>query len=77
MKKARRLNLQQMWDVYRLNQKASGLAIKKTLDILYPNESINRLSMDERIVLYVNGITFNGLESFASFVDSLKRHNGR
>lgn len=74
--KPNKLNLQQMWDMYLLNQdKNLSRTVPRSLRLLYPQMDFKDIPMNDRIALYFNGLSYNAFFQFQALISRLTHGN--
>ena len=74
MKKAKKLNLYQMWELYRFNQKDLAKSVPRSLKMLYPDTHFQDMETDEKIAWYFRGLDRNLYFHLQGFIGNLKSH---
>jgi hypothetical protein len=72
--KPKRLNLYEMWELYRIDKENAQTPMRKSLSILYKGLRDQELSTNDKFTLYFNGISLNGYVEFQRFIDRITQH---
>lgn len=71
--KPKQLNLQEMWDIYRLWKKSefSALDVQRILEIVFPNVDFTVYSPEDVTGMLLIGAVGSGMESFSKFIKGI------